>query len=80
MKENFDKTTPDNGIHISNFEGCFDDNELPKYEKFLTQVAQNEVDDVRDVIYEYRDKWEHMSEEKIMLSSINKSKLNEQKV
>ena len=58
LKENFEKTTPDNGIHISNFEGCFDDIELPKYEKFLTQVAQNEVDDVRDVIYEYRDKWE----------------------
>ena len=58
LKENFEKTTPDNGIHISNFEGCFDDTELPKYEKFLTKVAQNEVDDVRDVIYEYRDKWE----------------------
>ena len=58
LKENFEKTTPDNGIHISNFEGCFDDTELPKYEKFLTRVALNEVDDVRDVIYEYRDKWE----------------------
>ena len=31
LKENFEKTTPDNGIHISNFEGCFDDTELPKY-------------------------------------------------
>ena len=36
LKENFEKTTPDNGIHISNFEGCFDDTELPRYEKFLT--------------------------------------------
>ena len=58
LKENFEKTTPDNGIHISNFEGCFDDTELPKYEKFLTQLALNEEDDVRDVIYQYRDKWE----------------------
>ena len=51
LKENFDKTTPDNGIHISNFEGCFDDTELPKYEKFLTQLALNEEDDIRDVIF-----------------------------
>ena len=50
LKQNFDKTTPDNGIHISNFEGCFDDTELPKLEKFLTELALNDVDDVRDVI------------------------------
>ena len=58
LKENFDKTTPDNGIHISNFEGCFDDIELPMYEKFLTKLALNDEDDVRDVIYQFRDNWE----------------------
>ena len=58
LKENFEKTTPDNGIHIKNFEGCFDDTELPKYEKFLANLAMDDVDDVRDVIYDYRDKWE----------------------
>ena len=58
LKENFERTTPDNGMHIKNFEGCFADEELPKYEKFLRNLASNEVDDVRDVIYEYRDAWE----------------------
>ena len=58
LKDNFDKTTPDNGIHITNFEGCFDDEELPKYEAFLTKMAMNDVDDVRNVIYDYRDRWE----------------------
>lgn len=58
LKENFVKTTPDNGIHISNFEGCFDDTELPRYQQFLTRVALNEEDDVRNVLYDYRDKWE----------------------
>lgn len=58
LKGNFDKTTPDNGIHIKNFEGCFEDTELVKFEKFLTTLALRDVDDVRDVIYDYRDKWE----------------------
>ena len=58
LKENFERTTPDNGIHICNFEGCFDDNELPKFQQFLCRLAHNEEDDVRNVIYEYRDKWE----------------------
>lgn len=31
LKENFERTTPDNGIHISDFEGSFDDEELPKF-------------------------------------------------
>ena len=58
LKENFEKTTPDNGIHIKNFEGCFEDTELPKLEKFLTNVALRDEDDVRNVIHDYRDKWE----------------------
>lgn len=58
LKENFERTTPDNGIHICNFEGDFSDEELPKYTKFLTKLATNEEDDVRNVIYDYRDKWD----------------------
>ena len=58
LKENFERTTPDNGIHISNFEGDFSDEELPKYTKFLSKLATNEEDDVRNVIYDYRDKWD----------------------
>jgi len=58
LEENFIRTTPDNGMHISNFEGCFSDNELPRYQQFLTRLALNEEADVRNVIYDFRDKWE----------------------
>ena len=58
LKENFERTTPDNGMHISNFEGCFDDTELSKYQRFLSRLAHNEEADVRKVIRAYRDKWE----------------------
>ena len=58
LKENFERTTPDNGMHISNFEGCFDDIELSKYQRFLSRLAHNEEADVRKVIRAYRDKWE----------------------
>lgn len=58
LKENFERTTPDNGIHISNFEGCFDDTELPKYQRFLSCLAHNEETDVKSVIRNFRDKWE----------------------
>ena len=52
--ENFERTTPDNGIHISNFEGCFDDTELIKLQKFLTTLALDEEDDVRNVIFDLK--------------------------
>ena len=58
LKENFERTTPDNGIHISNFEGCFDDTELTKFQRFLSRLAHNEEADVRKVIRAYRDNWE----------------------
>ena len=58
LEENFSRTTPDNGIHCSDFEGCFDDAELPMFKQFLTKLALNEEPDVRNVLYDYRGKWE----------------------
>ena len=58
LKENFDRTTPDNGIHIANFEGCFDDTELTKFKRFLTKLVANEESDVRNVLFDYRDRYE----------------------
>lgn len=55
IAENFDVTTPDNGIHIKNFEGEFDDDELYKLKDFLLKIAQKREDDVRTIIKRYRE-------------------------
>ena len=37
LLKNFEETTPDNGIHIEDFEGSFDDNHLFLLKDFLMQ-------------------------------------------
>ena len=58
LSENYERTTPDNGIQIKDFEGDFCDEELTKYRVFLSKLVENDVDDVRNILYDYRDKWE----------------------
>ena len=56
IAENFNMTTPDNGIHIIDFKGSFEDNELHKLRPFLEKVALKGEPDIRKVITEYRNR------------------------
>jgi TFIIF-interacting CTD phosphatase-like protein len=39
IEKNFSLTTPDNGIHIEDFVGSFEDTELAKIKAFLKKLA-----------------------------------------
>jgi CTD small phosphatase-like protein 2 len=54
LEENFKYTTPDNGIHCSNFEGEMDDRELTTLGNFLERIAVAKVDDLRPYIKEFK--------------------------
>ena len=56
ISENFTLTTPDNGLHIEDFKGSFEDDELHKMRPFLEKIALNGEPDIKKVISEYRDR------------------------
>ena len=50
LAENFNSTCPNNGIHIKDFKGSFEDNELYKLRQFLENIAIRGEPDVRTII------------------------------
>jgi len=58
IEENFSLTTPENGIHIVDFFGGFEDEELPKLKNFLLKLAINQLEDIRPVLVDYKNRYE----------------------
>lgn len=56
LEENF-RTTPENGILIPDFIDDFDDNWLYVLKDFLIRVAENKVEDVRQVLKKYKNRY-----------------------
>jgi CTD small phosphatase-like protein 2 len=56
LAENF-RLTPDNGIRVDDFIDDFHDQTLNILREFLLKVAKNGVEDVREVLCKYRDRW-----------------------
>jgi TFIIF-interacting CTD phosphatase-like protein len=53
LEDNFRFTTPDNGIHIINFEGDMEDRELYRLQGFLENLVKKDEDDIRPAVVKY---------------------------
>ena len=50
LAENFLQTTPNNGIGLESWYGDMHDEVLPNLKRFLQQIVENEVPDVRKLL------------------------------
>ena len=62
-KDNYDKTTPDNGINIKAWISDKNDLELKKLIPFLHQIVKNKEQDVRPILHKFRDHPEEYTKE-----------------
>ena len=57
LSENFELTV-ENGIHITDFFGSFEDRELYVLREFLLKMAVSGVEDVRKILVDYQGRYE----------------------